>query len=91
MGKEFNNKKGGHKPNFSSHAQRGTHGPNKYQKRGGVGAKGKQKTIIEPHKFPGIFIAKTPKLQTIIIIVYYPPLKSNIVYGTLSVPNSQHA
>ena len=78
MGKEFNNKKGGHKPNFSSHAQRGTHGPNKYQKRGGVGAKGKQKTIIEPHKFPGIFIAKTPKEDLLVTLNFAP---GQIVYG----------
>ena len=52
MGKD---NRGGHKPNFSNRSLRGR------PTRGGVGAKAKQKTIIEPHRFSGVFIAKTQK------------------------------
>ena len=69
MGKD---NRGGHKPNFSNRSLRGR------PTRGGVGAKAKQKTIIEPHRFPGVFIAKTPKMDLLVTKNLAP---GQVVYG----------
>ena len=72
MGKDF--KRGGGKPNFGSRTLRGGRGGN----RGGVGSKGKAKTIIEPHRFPGIYIAKTAKDELLCTLSFAP---GETVYG----------
>ena len=73
MGKDF--KRGGGKPNFGSRGMRGGHGG---RGRGGVGAKGKAKALIEPHRFPGIFVAKTPKEELLCTLSFAP---GENVYG----------
>jgi len=58
MGREFNERGG--KPNFSRGGDRGGRGGRGGGRggRGGVGLRAKAKTIVEPHRFPGVFIAK---------------------------------
>ena len=73
MGKDF--KRGGGKPNFGSRGMRGGHGG---RGRGGVGAKGKAKALIEPHRFPGIFVAKTQKEELLCTLSFAP---GENVYG----------
>lgn len=77
MGKNF--QRGGGKPNLSGNrgarGGRGGFG----RGRGGVGgAKGKSKTLIEPHRFPGIFLAKTAKEEMLVTLSFAP---KQSVYG----------
>lgn len=81
MGKDFRpqNKK----PNFSSRSLRGGHGPSRGRdgrpNRGGIGARAKAKTIIEPYpRFPGCFLAKTPKDDMLVTLNLAP---GQSVYG----------
>jgi rRNA 2'-O-methyltransferase fibrillarin len=67
MGKEF--QRGG-KPKF---------GRGGYDRgRPGVGARAKSKVIIEPHRFPGIYVAKTIKDQSLVTLNMAP---GESVYG----------
>ena len=68
MGKGFQGREN-RKPNFSNKSLRGGKG-NRDNRRGGrgIGAKGKSKTIIEPHpRFPGTFYQQRQKSH------YYSP------------------
>ena len=59
MGKGFEGREN-RKPNFKN--MRGGRGGKDHRGGRGIGAKGKAKTVIEPHqRFPGIFISNTPK------------------------------
>ncbi|MCQ2819409.1 MAG: fibrillarin-like rRNA/tRNA 2'-O-methyltransferase [archaeon] len=82
MGKDFRGGRGGNrggdrgrgKPNFSNRSMRGG-------KRGGVGnagGRGKSKTIIEPHRFPGLFIAKSAGTDYLVTLNFAP---GQTVYG----------
>ena len=76
MGKGFEGREN-RKPNFSNKSLRGGKG-NRDNRRGGrgIGAKGKSKTIIEPHqRFPGIFISTTPKESLLRIIINHKKLR----------------
>ena len=72
MGKGNRGGRGGQKPNFSNRSQRGS------RPHTGLGAKSKQKTIIEPHRFPGVFIAKTPQYDLLLTKNFSP---GQTVYG----------
>ena len=66
MGKGFEGREN-RKPNFSNKSLRGGRGNRDRRGGRGIGAKGKSKTIIEPHqRFPGIFISTTPKESLLI-------------------------
>ena len=77
MGKEFRGGRGGNrggKPNFGNRSMRGG-------KRGGIGSgagRGKSKTLIEPHRFPGVFIAKTAGVEFLVTLSFAP---GQNVYG----------
>jgi rRNA 2'-O-methyltransferase fibrillarin len=61
MGKGFEGREN-RKPNFSNKSMRGGRGGKDRRGGRGIGAKGKAKTVIEPHqRFPGIFISNTAK------------------------------
>ncbi len=50
-------------------------------RRGGVGSnagKGKSKTIIEPHRLPGVFIAKSGGSEFLVTLSFAP---GQTVYG----------
>ena len=50
-------------------------------KRGGIGSgagRGKSKTLIEPHRFPGVFIAKTAGVEFLVTLSFAP---GQNVYG----------
>ena len=81
MGKGFEGGRENRKPNFSNKSMRGGRGGRgggNRGGRGGIGAKGKAKTIIEPHRFPGVFVAKTPKEDSLVTLNFAPGQK---VYG----------
>lgn len=66
--------RGGGKPNFSNRSMRGG-------RRGGVGSnagKGKSKTVIVPHRFPGVFIAKSAGSDFLATLNFAP---GQTVYG----------
>ena len=66
MGKGFEGREN-RKPNFSNKSLRGGKGGRDRRGGRGIGAKGKSKTVIEPHqRFPGIFISTTPKESLLI-------------------------
>ena len=61
MGKGFEGREN-RKPNFSNKSMRGGRGGKDRRGGRGIGARGKAKTVIEPHeRFPGIFISNTAK------------------------------